>query len=94
MIFQYDIENLHYVRPQKMLQIVWKQKHQREHGTCDKKILTPPSIRICPLFGELKKGDYFYPPPSHMDQCLLLSNFFFFECIPYTEDNFKFTYLK
>ena len=73
----HDIENLHYVRPQKMLQIVWKQKHQREHGTCDKKILTPPSIRICPLFGELKKGDYFYPPPSHMDQCLLLSNFFF-----------------
>ena len=60
-----------------MLQIVWKQKHQREHGTCDKKILTPPSIRICPLFDELKKGDFFYPPPSHMDQCLLLSNFFF-----------------
>ena len=60
-----------------MLQIVWKQKHQSGHGTCDKKILTPPSIRICPLFGELKKGDYFYPPPSHMDQCLLLSNFFF-----------------
>ena len=60
-----------------MIQIVWKQKHQSGHGTCDKKILTPPSIRICPLFGELKKGDYFYPPPSHMDQCLLLSNFFF-----------------
>ena len=58
----HDIENLHYVRPQKMLQIVWKQKHQSEHGTCDKKILTPPSIRICPLFGELKKGDFFYPP--------------------------------
>ena len=33
-----------------------------EHGTCDKKILTPPSLRICPLFGELKKGDFFYPP--------------------------------
>ena len=31
-----------------MLQIVWKQKHQREHGTCDKKILTPPSIRMSP----------------------------------------------
>ena len=59
-----------------MLQIVWKQKHQREHGTCDKKILTPPSIIICPLFGELKKGDFFYPPPPCMDQ-LLLSNFFF-----------------
>ena len=73
----HDLENLHYVRPLKMLQIVWKQKHQSGHGTCDKKILTPPSIRICPLFGELKKGDFFYPPPSHMDQCLLLSNFFF-----------------
>ena len=58
-----DIENLHYVRPQKMLQIVWKQKHQSEHGTCDKKILTPPSIRIFPLFGELKKGDFFTPLP-------------------------------
>ena len=44
-----------------MLQIVWKQKHQREHGTCDKKILTPPSIRICPLFDELKKGEFFTP---------------------------------
>ena len=57
----HDIENLHYVRPQKMLQIVWKQKHQREHGTCDKKILTPPSIRICPLFDE-KKGIFFLLP--------------------------------
>ena len=57
------MENLHYVRPQKMLQIVWKQKHQSKHGTCDKKILTPPSIRICPLFGELNNGDFFTPPP-------------------------------
>ena len=40
------------------------------------KDLTSPSIRICPLFDELKKGDFFYPPPSPMDQCLLLSNFF------------------
>ena len=45
-----------------MLQIVWRQKHQREHGACDKKFLTPPSIRLCPLFDELKKGDFF--PPS------------------------------
>ena len=45
-----------------MLQIVWKQKHQSEHGTCDKNILTPTSIRMCLLFGELKKGDFFYPP--------------------------------
>ena len=59
-----------------MLQIVWRQKHKNEHGTWDKKNLTPPSIKICPLFDELKKGDFFYPPPSHMDQCLLLSNFF------------------
>ena len=44
-----------------MLQIVWKQKHQSEHGTCDKKVLTPPSIRMCPIFGELKKGDFFTP---------------------------------
>ena len=59
-----------------MLQIMWKQKLQSGHGTCDKKILIPPSIRICPLFGELKKGNFFYPPPPCMDQCLLLSNFF------------------
>ena len=44
-----------------MLQIVWKQKHQSEHGTCDKKILTSPSIKICPLFGELKKGIFMSP---------------------------------
>ena len=61
--------------PQKMPQIVWKKKHQSEHGTCDKKILTPPSIRICPLFGELKNG-IFLPLPPCMDQCLLLSIFF------------------
>ena len=67
----------------KNAQIVWRQKHKNEHGTWDKKNLTPPSIKICPLFDELKKGDFFYPPPSHMDQCLLLSNFFF-EGIPYT----------
>ena len=77
-----DIENFHNVRLQERLQIVWKQKHKSEHGTWDKKILTPPPIKICPLFDEPKKGDFFYPPPSHMDQCLLLSNFFF-EGIPY-----------
>ena len=58
-----------------MLQIEWKQKHKSEHGTCDKKILTPPSIKICPLFDEAKKG-IFYPPPSCMFQCHLLGNFF------------------
>ena len=42
-----------------MLQIVWKQKHQGEHGTCDKKILTPPSIKICLPFDEAKKGIFF-----------------------------------
>ena len=45
--------------PQEIHQIVWKQKHKSEHGTCDKKILTPPSKRICPLFDELKKVDNF-----------------------------------
>ena len=64
-----------------MLQIVWGQKHKNKHGTWDKKNLTPPPIRICPLFDELKKEDFFYPPPSRMDHCLLLSNFFF-EGIP------------
>ena len=64
-----DIENFHKVRLQERLQIVWKQKHKSEHGTCDKNILTPPliltppSIRICPLFGELI-WDFFHPPPS------------------------------
>ena len=38
------------VGPQKMLQIVWLQKHQREHGTCDKKILKNASLRN-PTFG-------------------------------------------
>ena len=54
------------------------------------KNLTPPSIRIGPLFEELKKGDLFYPPPSRMDQCLLLSNFFF-ERIPYINCRFRCT---
>ena len=54
---------------------MWRQKHKNEHGTWDKKNLTPPPIRISPLFDELKKG-IFLPPPSCMDQCLLLSNFF------------------
>ena len=30
----------------------------------DKKILTSPSTRICPLLDELKKGDFFTPLPS------------------------------
>ena len=34
------------------------------HVTCDKKILTPPSIKTCPLFDEAKKGDFFTPLPS------------------------------
>ena len=64
-----------------MLQIVWKQKHQSEHGTCDKKILTPPSIRICPLFGELKKGDFFTPLPPVWTN-VSFSAIFFLEGIP------------
>ena len=48
---------------------------QNEHGTWDKKDLTPPSTRICPLFGELR---IFItpPPPLYMDQSLIFSNFF------------------
>ena len=42
-----------------------KQKLQSGHGTCDKKILIPPSIRICHLFGELKKGDFLSPSPLY-----------------------------
>ena len=38
-----------------LLQIVWRQKQKNEHGTWDKKKLTPPPIGICPLFHELKK---------------------------------------
>ena len=63
-----------------MLQIVWKQKHQSGHGTCDKKILTPPSIRICPLFGELKKGIFL--PPSLPYRPMSLSQQFFLDSIP------------
>ena len=37
--------------------------------------MTPPCIKICPLFDEIKKG-IFYPPPSCIGQCHLLSNFF------------------
>ena len=43
----HDLENFHDVKPQEMLQIVWKQKHNRELGTCDNKILTPLLIRAC-----------------------------------------------
>ena len=42
---------------------MWRQKHKNKHGTWDKKNLTPPPIRICPLFDELKKGDFFTPLP-------------------------------
>ena len=39
-----------------MLQIEWEQKDKIEYGTYDKKILTAPSIRICSLSMNLKKG--------------------------------------
>ena len=59
---------------------MWRQKHKNEHGTWDKKNLTPPPIRISPLFDELKKGDFFTPLP------LLWTNVsfsaIFFEGIP------------
>ena len=46
-----------------------------------KKICTLPPLRICPLFDELKKGDFFYPLTHGpcMDRCLLLSNSFFWK---------------
>ena len=40
-------------------EIEWKQKNKSQYGTCDKNILTPLSIKICPLFNEAKKGDFF-----------------------------------
>ena len=43
------------------------------HGT--KKIWPLPHKNMSP-FDELKKGDFFYPPPSCTDWCPLLSNFF------------------
>ena len=46
-----------------LVQTVWRQKHKNEHWTWDKKKLTPPPIRICPLFDELKKGAFFTPLP-------------------------------
>ena len=61
--FRVDSILFHSARPQDMLQIEWRQKDKIEYGMCDKKILTPPSIKICPLFDELKDGDLFYPPP-------------------------------
>ena len=76
-----DIENFHKVRLQERLQIVWNQKHKSEHGTCDKKIMTPPPIRICPLFDKLKKGDFFTPLPPVWTN-VPFSAIFFFEGIP------------
>ena len=55
-----DIENFHNVRHQKLPQIMRRPKHKIEHGTSDKKFLTPLPIRICPHFDELKKGDFLW----------------------------------
>ena len=38
-------------------------KNKSEYGICDKNMLTPPSIKIYPLFDEAKKGDSFNPLP-------------------------------
>ena len=38
-------------------------KNKSEYGICDKDMLTPPSIKIYPLFDEAKKGDSFNPLP-------------------------------
>ena len=60
-----------------MLQIEWKQKHKSEYGTWDKSILTPPSIKICPLFDEVKKGDIFTPLPPVCSNVTFWAIFFF-----------------
>ena len=52
-----EIENFHNVRHQILPQIVRRQIHTIGHGICDKKFLTPPPIRICPLFDELKQAE-------------------------------------
>ena len=62
-----------------------KTKLNMEHGTCDKKTLTNPCIRICPIFNELKEGDFLYPHPPCMDQCL--SQQFFFLNASVTQKN-------
>ena len=64
-----DIDNFHKVRHQKLPQIVRRQKHKSEHGTCDKKILTPPSIKVSPLSDKAKKGDFFTLPPVCSKNC-------------------------
>ena len=68
-----------------------RQKHKIEHGTCDKEFLTPPPIRICPLFNELKKGIFLpsslpYGPMSPFQQ-------FFFWRHPRKKET-AITYLK
>ena len=43
----------------------------------DKKIFTPPLIRICPLFDEPKKGDFFTPLPPIWTNVSSSAIFFF-----------------
>ena len=63
-----------------------KTKLNMEHGTCDKKTLTNPCIRICPIFNELKKGDFFTPTPLYGP--MSLSAIFLFERIRNPEKHF------
>ena len=42
----------------------------------------PPSFILCPIFDDVNKWNFFYPPPSQIGKCLILGNFFFFEGFP------------
>ena len=68
-------------------EIEWKQKNKSEYGTCDKNILTPPSIKKCHLFDEVRKGDFIYPPPSQMFQCHHLGHTKTMTCKPVWLEN-------
>ena len=37
----------------------------------------PPSFILCPIFDDVNKWNFFYPPPSQIGKCLILGNFFF-----------------
>ena len=36
----------------------------------------PPSFILCPIFDDVNKWNFFYPPPSQIGKCLILGNFF------------------
>ena len=60
-----------------MLLIVWKQKHQSEHGTCDKKIWPLPPYKYVPFLMSYKKGIFFTPLPPVWTNVFFSAIFFF-----------------